>query len=108
MKLSSESTAKFHVGQIVRHELFDYRGVIFDVDQNFSEDDSWYATMARTQPPKDQPWYRVLVDGATHTTYVAERNLSPDSDGRPIQHPLIDKLFTALEGGRYIRGQTYN
>ena len=108
MNTSRESTAKFHVGQIVQHNLFDYRGVIFDVDPEFSGDEAWYDTMARTCPPRDRPWYRVLVDGAAHTTYVAERNLSEGSNDRPIRHPLIDTLFTTMESGRYIREQNLN
>ena len=108
MTESTENTAKFHVGQIVRHKLFDYRGVIFDVDQQFSDDEAWYETMARTRPPKDRPWYRVLVHGAAHTTYVAERNLDGDASGRPIEHPLLSTLFTALENGCYVSGRNYN
>ena len=85
----TDGKAQFHIGQIVHHVLFDYRGAIFDVDQQFAQDDTWYDTMARSRPPKDKPWYQVLVDGATHTTYVAERNLEPDDSGQPIDHPLV-------------------
>ncbi|MEQ8660133.1 MAG: heat shock protein HspQ, partial [Gammaproteobacteria bacterium] len=63
----------FAPGDIIRHRLFDYRGVVVDVDARFELTEEWYAAVASTRPPKDQPWYHVLVDGAEHATYVAER-----------------------------------
>ena len=96
-----EHSAKFFVGQIVHHKKFNYRGAVFDVDATFQGSDEWYALVARSRPPKDQPWYHVLVDGAEHTTYVAERNLAPDESGLPIAHPLIDSLFSGFIGGSY-------
>ena len=87
-----EYTAKFFVGQIVRHNKFDYRGVVFDVDATFQGTDEWYALVARSRPPKQKPWYHVLVDGAEHTTYVAEQHLESDDRGEPITHPLVAKL----------------
>ena len=71
-------SAKFNIGQIVHHARFDYRGVIIDVDPEFSGTDTWYDSVAKSRPPKDQPWYRVLVDGSECETYVAERHLEPD------------------------------
>ena len=94
--------ARFDPGDIVHHRLFDYRGVIFDVDPTFQGSDEWYEQHARSQPPKDRPWYHVLVHGATHTTYVAERNLEPDTNPVEVDHPLVGKLFTGLEQGRYL------
>jgi len=88
-----ESGANFGIGTIIRHKLFGYRGVVFDVDPIFNGTDEWYEAMARSRPPKDRPWYHVLPDGQRHTTYVAERNLERDPDGAPIQHPLLDDLF---------------
>jgi len=93
--------ARFTVGELVQHRLFDYRGVVFDVDPVFSGTEEWYAQMARSRPPRDRPWYHVLPHGAGHTTYVAERNLEPDPSGQPIAHPLVDELFVDFEGGRY-------
>ncbi|MBK1631805.1 DNA-binding protein [Thiohalocapsa halophila] len=95
------TAARFHIGQLVHHRLFDYRGVIVDVDPAFSGSDDWYDQVAKSRPPKDQPWYRVLVDGAEHETYVAERNLEDDTSGQPIRHPMLGELFGDLEGGRY-------
>ena len=93
---------KFFVGQIVHHKKFDYRGVIFDVDATFQGTAEWYDQVARSRPPKDRPWYHVLVHGARHTTYVAERHLEADTSGEPIDHSLVDELFSGLEDGRYL------
>jgi heat shock protein HspQ len=94
--------AEFSLGQLVHHRRFDYRGVIFDVDPFFQGTEEWYQHMATSRPPKDKPWYHVLVDGSSHTTYVAERNLEPDDDGGPIRHPLIEHIFVGFEGGVYV------
>jgi heat shock protein HspQ len=88
---------------LVHHRLFDYRGVIFDVDPEFQSSEEWYRTVAKSRPPKDKPWYHVLVHDARHTTYVAERNLEPDEITAPVNHPLIDQVFIRFEKGRYIR-----
>lgn len=98
----SAQEAKFRVGQLVRHKLFDYRGVVFDVDPIFLGTEEWYAQMARSQPPKDRPWYHVLVHDAIHTTYVAEQNMEPDFDLAPIRHPQVDDLFEGLGEDGYI------
>jgi len=102
------SRARFRVGQLVHHKLFDYRGVIFDVDATFQGSEEWYETMAQTRPPKDEPWYHVLVHDAVHTTYVAERNLEPDLTGRPINHPAVGELFEELRDGIYLQHKAVN
>jgi heat shock protein HspQ len=99
---ASQSRAKFSVGELVHHLLFNYRGVVIDVDMVFTGTDEWYAKMAPSRPPKDQPWYRVLVDGASHETYVAERNLEPDREGTPVRHPDVDQYFGDFVRGRYV------
>lgn len=100
--------AKFAPGQIVHHTIFDYRGVIMDVDPFFKGSDDWYGTVARSKPPKDRPWYHVLVDGAEHRTYVAERNLEPDDTGRPIEHPEVGLYFQSLGENGYQPRQKSN
>ena len=100
--------AKFSVGDLVQHRLFDYRGVIVDVDAEFMLSDEWYDQVARSRPPKDQPWYRVLVHNTEDETYVAERNLEPDSNVEPIIHPLLEEFFIAFDEGRYVTGQRTN
>jgi heat shock protein HspQ len=100
---SRVSSARFAVGELVHHRLFDYRGVIVDVDPSFGASDEWYEAVARSRPPKDKPWYHVLVHEADHSTYVAERNLEPDTSGEPIVHPMLGRFFARLEDGRYVR-----
>ncbi len=95
--------ANFSVGDVVRHRLFDYRGVIFDVDPTFQLTQEWYDAVARSRPPRDRPWYHVLVEGSDTTTYVAERNLDVDHSGKPINNPAVDILFTRFENGHYER-----
>lgn len=94
-------TAKFGLGQIVQHRRFDYRGAIFDVDATFQGEDDWYDTVALSRPPKDQPWYHVLVDGSDETTYVAERNLTDEPSGEPIHNPLAEEVFSGFSDGIY-------
>ena len=93
--------AHFHVGQIVRHTRFDYRGVVVDVDGEFEGTEQWYEQVARSRPPKDRPWYRVLVDGSDHMTYVAERHLVADNSCEPVLNPDVDAFFSAFEDCRY-------
>jgi heat shock protein HspQ len=102
------SAAQFEVGQVVHHRRFGYRGVVFDVDPCFQGTDAWYEQVARSRPPKDRPWYHVLVHDADHTTYVAERHLETDADGGPIQHRLLGHLFGGFEKGRYRTTRTVN
>ncbi len=99
---------KFSIGQIIHHKLFNYRGVIIDVDYKFLGDDNWYDAMARSLPPKEQPWYHVLVHSGTHQTYVAERNLMLSSNHDPINHPFIEHYFAALKKGCYQRKTRIN
>ena len=93
--------ARFGVGEIIVHALFGYRGVVADVDPEFRLSDEWYEQVARSRPPRDEPWYQVLPDGASHTTYVAQRNLARDPSGEPVRHPLLSSLFGELRDGRY-------
>jgi heat shock protein HspQ len=99
---------KFSVGQLVQHKLFDYRGVVIDVDQNFQASDEWYEKVAKSRPPKNKPWYHVLVHDNDHTTYVAEQNLEPDESMEPINHPLLEYFFSQFENGKYIRNVAAN
>jgi heat shock protein HspQ len=94
--------AKFSLGELVNHNLFGYRGVIFDLDHKFLGSLEWYEKVAKSKPPKDQPWYHVLVDGSDIQTYVAERNLSIDKSKYPISHPRTDDYFSSLGTDGYI------
>ena len=103
----SEHEAQLQIGQIVHHKLFDYIGVVFDVDPIFQGADDWYEQVARSKPPKDEPWYHVLVNEALHITYVAEQNLEPAETPQLIVHPLTERLLGDFDGERYVlRRQT--
>ena len=97
---------KFFVGQIVHHGRFDYRGVVVDVDATFQGSETWYEQVARSRPPKEQPWYRVLVDGGEYETYGAERHLEVAPDKAPVSHPALSELFAGYKDGTY-RMQTH-
>ena len=99
--------AKFSPGQIIHHKRFDYRGVIVDVDADFQGTEEWYEQVARSRPPKDEPWYHVLVHGNPVETYVAERHLEEDASGQPIDHPYVQQIFATLEDGKYVRNRPH-
>ena len=98
-------TAKFQIGQIVRHRIFPFRGVIFDVDPVFNNSEEWLASIpVEIRPHRDQPFYHLLAENAesTYVAYVSEQNLLPDDSGKPIGHPQVPELFAGIENGRYI------
>jgi heat shock protein HspQ len=97
-------TAKFQLGQIVRHRFFPFRGVIFDVDPEFANTEEWWQSIpAEMRPKKDQPFYHLLAenDETEYVAYVSEQNLIPDNSGEPLRHPQIAELFDDLEDGVY-------
>jgi len=100
--------AKFTIGQCVYHRLFDYRGVIVDVDPVFMGSESWYDQVARSHPPKDEPWYHILVHDEDHETYVAERNLVEDDTREPVNHPMLGDFFVDFDRGIYHTGRQTN
>ena len=98
----------FHIGQIVNHTRFNYRGVIFAVDLKFESSEEWYQNVALSSPPKDKPWYHVLIDNAQHTTYVAERHLELSPNTLQISHPFLGRFFGGYNGEHYlIRQKTH-
>ena len=103
-------TAKFSIGQVVRHRLFSVRGVIFDVDPEFANTDEWYeAIPADVRPRKDQPFYHLLAENSEteYVAYVSEQNLLEDDTGEPVRHPQIREMFEKKPDGRYTpRGQS--
>jgi heat shock protein HspQ len=98
-------TAKFTIGQIVRHRVYPFRGVIFDVDPEFSNSEEWYQSIPEDiRPEKDQPFYHLLAENqeSAYVAYVSEQNLLPDNTGEPIEHPQIDELFVRDSEGKYV------
>ena len=102
------TSVKFSVGQLVHHRLFDYRGVIVDVDRDFQATEEWYEAVAKSRPPKNRPWYHVLVHGSDHSTYVSEQNLEPDNVVEPIKHPMLELFFSGFDNGRYVSNEPVN
>ncbi|MBI4967616.1 MAG: heat shock protein HspQ [Rhodospirillales bacterium] len=96
--------ARFPIGQIVRHRLFHFRGVIYDVDPEFANTEEWWQSIpADMRPRKDQPFYHLLAigDQGPYIAYVSEQNLLDDRENGPVEHPEISRYFTGLEQGRY-------
>jgi len=89
---------------VVRHRLFDFRGVIFDVDPVFANSDEWYeAIPADIRPDKEQPFYHLLAENteSTYVAYVSQQNLEHDESDEPVDHPAIRGLFDDFADGRY-------
>ena len=98
------ASARFAIGDVVRHRLFDFRGVIFDVDPVFANSDEWYEAIPEdVRPRKDQPFYHLLAENAesSYIAYVSQQNLVVDDSGDPVDHPAIGGLFDGLAGSRY-------
>ena len=96
--------ARFSIGEVVRHRLFDFRGVVFDVDPVFANSEEWYQAIPEDiRPPKDQPFYHLLAENGegSYVAYVSQQNLLGDSEGGPIEHPNVDELFEDFADGRY-------
>lgn len=96
--------AKFALGQVVRHRLLPFRGVIFDVDPEFANGDDWWLAIPETvRPAKDQPFYHLLAENedGPYVAYVSEQNLLEDESGEPIRHPDADAVFAGFDHGRY-------
>ena len=99
------SHAHFSIGDVVRHRVFDFRGVIFDVDPVFANTDEWYAAIPEDiRPHKDQPFYHLLAENgeSSYVAYVSQQNLEADDEGGPVDHPALSGIFTAFEDGRYL------
>ncbi len=95
---------KFNIGQVVRHRHYPFRGVIFDVDPEFSNTEEWYeAIPAEIRPEKDQPFYHLLAENemTSYVAYVSEQNLVCDADGGPVKHPAVPHIFGELQHGQY-------
>ena len=99
------SHARFAIGDVVRHRLFDFRGVVFDIDPVFANSEEWYqAIPEEIRPRKDQPFYHLLAENedAYYVAYVSEQNLEVDDSGDPVEHPQIQEVFSELRDGMYV------
>ena len=97
--------AKYRIGQVVRHRIFAFRGVIFDVDPTFNNTEEWWLSIPENvRPRKDQPFYHLLAENeqTTYIAYVSEQNLLPDETGKPVSHPQVPHFFKELKRGIYV------
>ena len=107
MKNENSQKAKFSIGEVVRHRLFEFRGIIYDVDFEFNNSEEWYQSIPKdVRPRKDQPFYHILAenDEITYEAYVSEQNLVPDDRNEPVSHPLVNEIFSGQsKDGLYLR-----
>jgi len=102
----AEIIAKFSIGDVVKHKHFDFRGVIYDVDFEFSNSQEWYESIPKdVRPRKNQPFYHLLAENneINYEAYVSEQNLEKDVSEEPIKHPLIEEIFTGKKGSGYFK-----
>jgi heat shock protein HspQ len=98
------ATARFAIGDVVRHRLFPFRGVIFDVDPVFANSEEWYSAIPEdVRPPRNQPFYHLLAENAEsqYIAYVSQQNLEHDESDEPVDHPAISGMFEPFAEGRY-------
>ena len=96
--------AKFGIGQVVRHRVYPFRGVIFDVDPTFANTEEWWSSIpADVRPHKDQPFYHLYAENSDsqYIAYVSEQNLVSDESGEPVRHPQLEETFVRLDNGQY-------
>ncbi len=96
--------ARFAIGDVVRHRLFEFRGVIFDVDPVFANSEEWWDSIPEhVRPARDQPFYHLLAENAesSYVAYVSQQNLEHDDSDEPVDHPAIGGLFDGYREGRY-------
>lgn len=100
--------AKYTIGQVVRHKIYPFRGVIFDIDPEFDNTDEWYNSIPEdVRPVKDQPFYHLFAenDESEYVAYVSEQNLLVDNSGEPVSHPQVDENFVRGADGNYVSRQ---
>jgi len=103
MKTKSRQ-AKYRIGQVVKHRVFPFRGVVFDIDPTFNNTEEWWLSIPEEiRPTKDQPFYHLLAENAEseYIAYVSEQNLLPDTSGEPLRHPEVEQRFYRDDSGGY-------
>ena len=110
MGMSIIRIARFKLGQVVRHRLFPFRGVVFDIDPEFNNTEEWYQSIpVDVRPHKDQPFYHLFAENAEteYIAYVSEQNLLPDTSGEPVRHPQVAEVFEKDRKGSYRRRNAF-
>ena len=102
----------FNIGDIVKHRIYPFRGVIVDVDPEFSNTEEWYESIpAEIRPSRNQPYYHLMAENTEtfYTAYVSQQNLVDDGDNGPLDHPDLDEIFSGMEKGKYhLRNEVRN
>jgi heat shock protein HspQ len=104
IEVPRHAVARFAIGDVVRHRMFDFRGVVFDIDPVFANSEEWYEAIPEDmRPRRDQPFYHLLAenDDSSYVAYVSQQNLLGDSEGGPVDHPSVPQLFETFAAGRY-------
>ena len=102
--MSNPRTAKFKIGQVVRHRVYAFRGVVFDIDPEFDNTEEWWLSIPEeVRPSKDQPFYHLFAENAEteYVAYVSEQNLLLDTSGQPLRHPQVREIFETDDKGSY-------
>ena len=102
--MNKTRTAKYQIGQVVKHRLFPFRGVVFDIDPVFDNTEEWWQVIPQEiRPHKDQPFYHLFAENAEteYVAYVSEQNLLPDESGEPVRHPQVKETFERSKDGNY-------
>lgn len=108
-RMDKQRSAKFRIGQVVKHRIYPFRGVIFDVDPIFANTQEWWESIPEEiRPRKDQPFYHLLAENAEteYVAYVSEQNLLPDDSGLPLRHAQVKDVFVEGDDGSLIARQT--
>ena len=98
-------SARFAIGDVVRHRILDFRGVIFDVDPEFANTEEWWEAIPEdVRPARDQPFYHLLAENEdnSYIAYVSQQNLEADDEDEEVRHPAIAQIFEGYREGRYI------
>ena len=105
-KIQVHKDPLFNIGDIVKHRIYPFRGVIVDVDPEFNNTEEWYQSIPKdVRPRKDQPFYHLLAESndVTYEAYVSEQNLLTDDSEEPVKHPLIEEIFVGRRGSSYLK-----
>ena len=91
--------AKFRIGQVVRHRLFPFRGVIFDVDPEFANTEEWYEAI-----PVEVRVFPLYVDGLDEDFPEAHerrrRWFAPEDAARMVAETGLKQILRRLPAQR--------
>ena len=111
-KIKVHKDPLFNIGDIVKHRIYPFRGVIVDVDPEFSNTEEWYQSIpAEIRPSRNQPYYHLMAENTEtfYTAYVSQQNLIDDGDNGPLDHPDLDEIFSGMDKGKYhLRNEVRN